>query len=344
MSILCIGDLHVHVSNLEESQLLKENLLNLSREVKPDLIVVLGDILHTNNIVRTESLVLAVDLLAGLSEVAPLLILVGNHDVPGPLNFLSESHAFTSLRKWQGTKTEKVTFPSQTGVQVVDNVPVVFFVGDQKFCACPYVPPGRFREALGLCEGWEDSVAVFCHQEISGCDLGQEHKSEVVDVWTEVDPFMISGHIHKHQTLLNGKVLYVGSSRQVAISEDCYKSVSLVTFPEGKMEEKRITTGLPPRAHFKVTAREVDSLVTPESGRVKIEITGTIPENTALKKSQLVKDWKKKGFVVKFHDLVDEDFNFDQDCDFSKRPDFKALCRSLAEEEDLFEEYNEVFG
>jgi DNA repair exonuclease SbcCD nuclease subunit len=342
--ILCVGDLHVHVTNLEETQLLTENILTIAVETRPDLIVVLGDILDTNNVVRTEALGLAVDLLGRLSEVAPLLVLVGNHDVPGPLVFLSKTHAFSFLKRWTGTKTPAVVFPSGTGVQLVDSTPVAFYVGDKKFCACPYVPPERFREALSLCEGWQDSTAIFCHQEILGCDLGQGYESKVTDNWTKEDPVLISGHIHRHQTLLDGNVLYVGSARQVVISEDYYKTISLITFGSGVIEQ-RFSTGLPPRAHFKVFARDVDSLDLPESGRVKIEITGTVPENAVLKKSQLVKDWKKRGFTVKFHDLLDDGFEFDEtEVETGSRPDFKGLCRELAEEEDLFDEYVEVFG
>src|SRR5207302_1690948 len=110
-----IGDLHIHLNNTDETELLIKFLIEAAAECNPDVIVVLGDILHTNNIVRTEAAVPATELLGSLSDIAPLLVLMGNHDIPLPTSFLSKHHGFSALKRWSGTRKDSVKFPSETG-------------------------------------------------------------------------------------------------------------------------------------------------------------------------------------------------------------------------------------
>lgn len=349
-----IGDLHIHISNLEETEILGNFLITKAREINPDVIVVLGDVLETNNIIRAEAHVPAIKLLSALSEIAPLLLLMGNHDLPGPLAFLSECHGFSALKKWMGTKRENVHFASGTGVQLVDAVPILFSVNGIYFCAAPYVPPGRFLEALNFCENWQSTAGIFCHQEIATCDTGNGHRSKNGDVWLAEYPHLISGHIHKYQRLAEN-VLYGGSPRQVAVTEDHYKTVAELVFSGpstqlGKVrfpyayQETRISTGLVPRAHFRIYAKEVDTVVVPDTGRVKIEITGTVTENILVRKNPRLREWRRKGFTIKIHDLLEEMPDRPTLNEDLVRSGFKALCRVRAEEEGLNEEYQEIFG
>jgi DNA repair exonuclease SbcCD nuclease subunit len=336
---LVIGDLHIHTTNLEESKLLSRHLLEIAQTNSFDVIVVLGDILDTNDIIRAEAHELAVELLAQLSKIAPLLILIGNHDVPGQLSYFSGIHGFNALKLWQGSSRENVVFPSGTGVQVVDTEVVFFHVNNRMFTALPYIPPGRFHEALATKEGWKESGIIFCHQEFQNCDLGSNKISTCKDSWSEELPQIVSGHIHKYQRL-GTNILYCGSPRQVVITEDPYKTVSLIHF-DNKIRETRIATRLPPRLHFLILASEVSSLAVPESGRIKIEITGTLAENNAAKASLRVKQWKKKGFVVKFHNIVAEAATL---VEIPRSMGFKNVCRVKAEEAGIMEEYREIFG
>lgn len=340
---LVIGDLHIHLNNLEETEILGQFLVRTASELQPDVIVVLGDILHTNNVLRSEAHVPATELLGELSEIAPLLVIMGNHDVPGPLAFLSKYHGFTALKRWSGTKKAHVIFPSATGVQLVDTAPVLFSVNGIYFAACPYIPPGRFEEALNYCEDWKSAKAIFCHQEISNCDLGHGHRSESKDVWPAHYPHIISGHIHKYQRLAEN-VLYGGSPRQVTVAEEYYKTIAELVFSEqGHFTETRIFTGLEPRAHLKIYSKEVDSVEVPPSGRVKIEITGTVAENNVVRKCARVREWRRKGFTVKFHDFLEDTDREALLNTENANLGFKNLCRLRAEEEGLGDEYREIF-
>jgi len=337
-SFLVIGDLHIHTNNLDEMEILVEKLQSIALETNPDVIVLLGDLLDTMDIIRAQALTLATNLLAVLSKIAPLLILIGNHDVPGPLSYFSNIHGFNALKLWTGTQRGDVSFPSGSGVQVVDTEVVIFKVRGMSFCALPYIPPGRFQEALSTNEVWCETKIIFCHQEFTNCDLGSGRISTCKDEWSSEFPQVVSGHIHKHQRV-GPNVLYCGTPRQVSLSEEPYKTVSLINY-DGRLSERRISTELPPRLHLKISASEVNDVEVPDVGRIKIEITGTLSENLVAKRSLRVKQWRRNGFTIKFHNLVEEEEEVREFPSFS----FKEICRSKAEEQDLTDEYFEIFG
>lgn len=340
-SFFVIGDLHIHITNLDETQLLREFLVKTAKDRRGDYdcIVLLGDILDTHNIVRTEAHVAASELIDLLSEIAPLVVIMGNHDVQGPLSFFSKYHAFTQLKKWPGTKSDCVSFPSGNGLQLVDTKPVVFTVRGIPFCALPYIPVGRFQEALSLDQESLHARAIFCHQEFQGCDLGFGRESDVSDTSSQT---WISGHIHQHQLRKNG--LYVGTPRQVAITEDYFKTISIIKFEESIFHEERISTNLPPRCHIKAATSEIGLINVPEYGRVKIELSGTPPENAVAKKNPLIRVWKKKGFVVKFHPLVGIKSQENAEVILRRKGlGFSKLCEISAAEEGLSHIYQEIF-
>ncbi len=66
----------------------------------------------------------------------------------------------------------------------------------------PYVPPGRFVEALNIIdnEWWKNVNCIFAHQEFYGCKMGAIESIEG-DKWDHSFPLVISGHIHSEQRL-----------------------------------------------------------------------------------------------------------------------------------------------
>lgn len=83
---------------------------------------------------------------------------------------------------------------------------------------CPYVPPGRFAEALGLLPCSLDSInLIFAHQEFRNAKLGA-FLSETGDEWPVTNPYVVSGHIHQYD-LLQPNLLYVGTPLQLAFAD-----------------------------------------------------------------------------------------------------------------------------
>jgi predicted phosphodiesterase len=79
-NIIAIGDTHFKISNIPECELFTDKLIELVKNKKPDIIILLGDILDTFEIINTMPMNKAIDLIDKLRNEAPTYILVGNHD------------------------------------------------------------------------------------------------------------------------------------------------------------------------------------------------------------------------------------------------------------------------
>jgi|SRR5690554_6473200 len=218
MRIFVVGDLHLKKKFVYRSML--DELLNLSLELKPDLIVHLGDTLDTKSNIDMGCLKDACNFFIESSEIAPTYVLIGNHDRRNDSDFLSDFHPFV-------------------GMENIPNLHIVHKVVFRKnedgstFTFVPYVPVGRFRDALltadiDLTDPSEDYPKenvpdlIFAHQQFKN-SVPMNKKG---DEWDETLRYVISGHIHGHLRLPG--VLYTGSPVQHKFGESEDKSVWLI--------------------------------------------------------------------------------------------------------------------
>lgn len=231
--ILVIGDPHFRSKHLLEGEELVEQCVNLAKEIFPSLIVCLGDVLDSHEVARNAPYNLACKFVEQLAEVAPIYVLMGNHDLINQSQFCTPTHFFNPLKKWEN-------------VFIIDK-PTVVMSGGKKFVMCPYVPPGRFLEMLSLLEDgdeelgieegqdWADADCIFAHQEFQGVnsssriEQGEELISEKGDIWDNEYPPVISGHIHCAQTV-GENIFYPGSAMQINFDEDPDKKIWHVKF------------------------------------------------------------------------------------------------------------------
>jgi DNA repair exonuclease SbcCD nuclease subunit len=294
MKVLTIGDCHIKVNNIKETDDMIEKLVALSLKIKPDFIVCLGDILDRHATIHVIPLMRAEKLILSLSQIAPTFLLVGNHDRPNNSNYLTDEHPFNAMKFWKNT-------------YIIDKVESHVFNGF-RFVFAPYVAPGRFSAALStIADPYKDTVAFFAHQEIRNCKLGGII-SECGDIWDLSDPLLISGHIHDYD-LLQPNMIYVGVPFQHLYS-DSFKTVSVFTFTkerkEGEEEEKinwsqeRIDLGIMKKAIVHITADKVNSYEPPEDKMIKLIISGDEAEIKAVAKLAKIQELKKKGVKVAF--------------------------------------------
>lgn len=208
--ILVIGDPHFKVSNVHDTLLMSKNIILIAHDKKPDIIVVLGDLLDRHEAINMTPLVNAIDFLHQLQDIAPLYVLIGNHDRKNNQDFLSKEHPFTAVKYWNNT-----IVVDQCHTTVVKNIKLTFV---------PYVPPGQFQKALDTID-WQDSHLIFTHQEFKGCKMGAITSSHG-DEWATTNPYIISGHIHDYQMLQNN-ILYVGTPIQHKFGENENKFIFL---------------------------------------------------------------------------------------------------------------------
>lgn len=301
MKIIAIGDPHFHTDNVKEVELFIEKMTDLVHTEKPDYIVILGDLLHTHERLHTQALNKACEFVDKMRSCAPTFVLVGNHDMVCNSQFLTDAHWMNVLKTWEN-------------VTVVDRVHK-FEVSDCSgknylFVLVPYVPNGRFMEALSTEGLTEDTLAgrkrenitcIFAHQEFYGCKLGA-FPSEHGDKWDEKFPDVVSGHIHLNQTL--GNVYYCGSSMQHSFGDTTASIIPVMDWksPWEKYKLREISLGLPVKKTIYGDEKSLDEIDMDslENSLNKLRISVKTDKETfnSLKKTSKYKQLLKKGVKV----------------------------------------------
>lgn len=221
---LLIGDLHYHLRNLKDHELLATEIHNAidayaklcprSDEPPLDLIVCLGDEFDVHNPsadVRGAGIAFLRTLAA---KTRHMIILVGNHTrknnrvSTGPDHTLAEIH-------------------SDGGVTMVED-PQIMEINGVRFAALPYIHPDDFDAIIvdtcpELAAGGDRLSFVLGHQEINGAAVQPGRESTCHAHWPNNWPPLISGHIHERHHIRN--VLYVGTPMQHSLNESTNKYI-----------------------------------------------------------------------------------------------------------------------
>lgn len=288
MKILVIGDNHFKFNNINDTDRMVSKILSVAEESRPDLIVNLGDTLDRHESAHYLPLKRAINFIDSLRQIAPTVVIIGNHDRPNNSTFLTDDHHFNALKKWDS-------------VYIVD-VPTVLNFMDKKLLFVPYVFPGRLQEALdtlpGCMEPYPDMV--FSHQEYYGAKMGAI-VSDTGDKWPSEYPFNISGHVHDYD-FLQDNLLYLGTPIPHSHGDKSTKCIMLVNL-DREIQLEKIIMDVVQKVTIKVDKDTLDKEKIKElldSGAdVKLDISGTTEELSELKKDLDLKDLKIK---VKYTD------------------------------------------
>lgn len=308
--ILFIGDPHIKVSNIPETKLLIQYIIEIIEQYNPNLVVCLGDTLHRHNVIDVQCQAEAIRMFREISLRKKLVILIGNHDMPSHTSYLSEIHPFCALKLLADNPNSELNT-----ITIVDTRCEIIYVNDLRFAAVPYVAPGLFEKALMSNPEFDYKVrAVMAHQEFIGCKMDAVY-SRGGDVWPNYNPLVISGHIHQYQRLGNN-IIYTGTPRMSSFADsndidEIYKTVSLFTFTEDSWDELRIPIKIPPKIQFEISANDIYNFEPPLEGSIKIKIVGTYSQNSACKLHPSIKAWKKRGISVVFKDVMDDTISID---------------------------------
>jgi len=280
MKLLAIGDPHFRTDNIQETKDFTEELKQyLEKNLDIDTIIVLGDILHTHEKLHTDALNAAVDffkMLVALERNS--FVLVGNHDATSNSIFLTKNHWLNILKEW-GTIT------------VVD-YPTKFKISNDIFITlCPYVPEGRFIEALDLISDWKQSKIIFGHQTLNGAKMGAIVAQDVEE-WEEEYPMLISGHIHDKQRVKKN-LYYTGSSLQHSYGEGSDKSLCLISIENNEINFEDVYLQIKRKKILYVDINNIEEVkdMLKSDIEYKIALKGdAIEEFKALKKSAIFKE------------------------------------------------------
>lgn len=274
IKILLIGDLHFKKDNLDVMSNVCKEILQIVDKYNPDLIVSLGDTLDTHERLYLPALTDATKFYVEISKKCELVVLIGNHDRQNNSDFLSEIHPFIGLK-------------GHHNITIVDTT---IWDKEKNFIYVPYVPNGKFNEALSKVNYYpfrDDNVEIprllFAHQEFKNCIMGVKTSSDG-DVWSVQLPQIFSGHIHEYQTL--PKIIYVGTPLQQNYGEDTDKALMMVYLEGDNFNTERIRlVSAPVKVTVHMDASELSNFsnLIPPNCMVKVILRVDATELTAIK-------------------------------------------------------------
>ena len=332
MQVLCIGDLHFKVSNVEQTNEATKEILSKVMELKEilKLVVIMGDVLDTHNRMNVGPVNRAYSFVKSLSVIAPVIILVGNHDYINNSQFMTKEHSL-------------VTLSEIPNVTVVDRV-MARRVNGRKLVFSPYVPPGRFVEALNSLVStkdnsklsWRDSHCIFGHQEIFGCEMGGIVSTQG-DKWLAKYPMLISGHIHKSH-YVGRNVYYTGSAMQHD-SVDVYGKHLVTVSLNDSLEINEFPLNLTRRKTYYITCEEFSKWRPKKGIMSKLVVRGSTGQIAVIKKSTRYKRLEDYGVVIscKVDGIVAE-----KTVNFDKMKSFKSFLNEMIEKDEAKKDLHRI--
>ena len=262
MKFFHLSDLHIgkqlHRYNLKEDQqvILKE-VIAYAKELRPDAIVIAGDI-YDKSVPSAEAVTIFDEFLTELSEITPaipILIISGNHDSPDRLNYASEI-----LRRHHIYLVGNV--PEQPE-EHIEKVTLQDTYGEVDFYLLPFMKPGYVRNVFvnNVPETYADAVreiikreeidynnkrnVLVSHQFYVGEKEGSPETcdSEVFSVGgiDNVDigavkefDYVALGHLHGPQKIGKEAVRYSGTPLKYSFSETNHKKAAVIVDVEEK--------------------------------------------------------------------------------------------------------------
>lgn len=295
VKILCIGDPHFKPGNrLETTQLFSETERICDQE-KPEIVVVLGDVLDTFEKADMDCFDQSILFLEMIMKKSFLILLIGNHDRKNNQVYCTDEHYFTPLKHWPSTKV--VWKPEEIEIS------------NLKILALPYIPTGRMEECFKTFnKNPNDYDIIFAHQEFFGAKMGAI-VSQHGDVWKEEYPLCISGHIHQYSQLQDN-CIYPGTPFQHGFSDSSDKSLLLLEFLNGEIIKKRIALNIWNKVNISLSPTDLLSF-TPEQNCVyNINLIGDLKTiKKTLKNEQIEKLIKDNQINIRIKSTFSNDNN-----------------------------------
>lgn len=255
-NIFMIGDSHIGLGFPNKSDDWKKIHIEyfekfliplLKKEVKDgDMIIHLGDLFDNRNIIPIDLLNYAMDIVEQISQIAPLHILVGNHDC------------------WHKSSSEINTirpFKYIPNVFIYDKTTKIEF-NSIKLLMMPYIE--KKSEQIKLIQENRDCHYLFCHSDLNGAKMHltsiANKNTDKIDV-NEFSNFrkVYSGHIHILQE--NKNFLFVGNNFEMDRNDlGNQKGIYILNTEDGT--EKFIPNNISPKFKkvYVMTEEDVENL------------------------------------------------------------------------------------
>lgn len=285
MKLLHLSDLHIgkrvcEFSMLEDQRYILEQILGIARGVRPDAVLIAGD-LYDRSIPVGEAVTLLDDFLTELAgQAIPVFAISGNHDSPERLDFgsrIMRRNNVTIAGTFQGSVPHAV-LTDRFGSVHLYLLPFLRPAAAQPFFGAEQTDTydRTVRAALGTVSlnSGERNVLVAHQFVVSGTSEPDRCDSETVSVGglDNVDAsafdgfdYVALGHLHGPQQIGRPSVRYAGSPLKYSFSETRQKkSVTVAELGEkGKLELTRIP--LAPLRDMREIRGPIAALTAPET-------------------------------------------------------------------------------
>jgi DNA repair exonuclease SbcCD nuclease subunit len=294
--ILLIGDVHIKRDDLKQCGIFLDAMYNKTKTLKPDLVLFLGDVLNDHGNATSYQFNMLIKMIVRMRQIAPVAILMGNHDFADEQQYCSEAHFYNAFKRWKD-------------VMIVDK-PMTKTINKHTLVFCPYVSKRKFKSTLDkLLEqniSWDLADAIFAHQEFKGGKMGHAISIDG-DEWDESLPHVYSGHLHEAQTP-QPNITYIGSSREEGFADTSEKRLVLLEIgPDGEHVCKKIDLEIKRKKIVRLDVSNVDKFdkTLLNKYEIKLELVGDKDAILAFKKSAKCKELKKDlGKYLVFDTLV----------------------------------------
>ena len=218
--MLLINDIHLSKDNISEFHKNWDEALQVCKQYGIDTLVIGGDLWQSragqtlNVLMAAREAILKADAM----EI-DVIIEPGNHDKVDPESILSYNHIFSEYPNVE-------VVDDYAGYDVSDDV-VLWLIG--------YFPEnGSFVDKLNevVDKLPSDKMNIlYCHEGINGALATTNDKELPPKIFKPFDKVLV-GHYHNRASLDNGRIEYIGSSRQHNFGEDVRKGYT-VLFSDG---------------------------------------------------------------------------------------------------------------
>lgn len=303
---LVIGDPHIQKRHLSRVEKMINEIVRVARETEPDIIIVLGDILHTHSKIDEILQNMAYDFLEELGRIRPTYVLIGNHDRINNSDNQSPIHPFRGLEFGTQLREQISSNPDLTlDLSRIPSVTVAWEILDKtihgfRILFAPYVPDGEFHTALSRIPDPYEADCIFAHQMILGCKLNFGYVAETGDEWPPDAPMVFSGHVHGYQ-LVKDNWLYIGAPIQHDYDDANNRALSMLTFTRNEKsfdwKEERLPLKVPTLVQQEIAIAELDDVIVPPNCHLKLKVIGTTAEFKAVPNSRWTQ-LKKAGVLI----------------------------------------------
>lgn len=218
MKIIGISDIHIRNNSREEEyRSVFATLFSMLRDIKPDRIVVAGDIFHHKSTLSPESVILAPEFFEGLSNIATVDVIAGNHDLGKNLERIDAVQALIDKNMSRWNLKHPINYYRKSGVYSIDDKHEYFFWDFRTKKHKAYKKSNKI--AIGLYHGAPYTIKL---------DSGKEMSPDISNDIFENCDYMFCGDIHKREFWNDRRYAMIGSLICQSFAEEYYKHGFLV--------------------------------------------------------------------------------------------------------------------